>query len=46
MVWTQGQVKWAKVALKYSTYDFTHKKSETQNQIKFFSLQTTRLAKS
>jgi len=32
MVWAQGQMKWAKVAQKYSTYKDTHKKSETQNQ--------------
>ena len=25
MVGAQGQAKWAKVAYKFSTYDFTHK---------------------
>jgi len=30
-------MKWDKVAYKYSTYDITHKKSETQNQIIVFT---------
>jgi len=38
----QGQMKWAKQAWKYSTYDVTHKKSKTKNF--FFSLQSWRLA--
>jgi len=41
-VWAQGQLKWAKVAQKFSTYDVT---PITPNQ-KLFSLQTTRLAES
>jgi len=43
-VGTQGQAKWAKVALKSSTYDVTHKKSTPPNQKKFFRVQFTRLA--
>jgi len=35
-VWTQGQVKWANVAWKSSTYNVTNKKSAPANQI-FFS---------
>ena len=38
MVWAQGQMKWAKV--KYTTYDITHKKSETQNRQIFLSVWT------
>jgi len=34
------------MAKNCAIYDVTHKKSATQNQNKFFSLQTRRLAKS
>jgi len=37
MVWAQGQVKWAKVAYKSSTYDITHKKSAPPTK-KIFSM--------
>ena len=43
MVWAQGQVKWAKVAKKSSTYDVTHKKTATPNQKIFIQVQATRL---
>jgi len=36
MVGAQGQVKWAKVAWKYSTYDGTNKKSAPPSK-NFFS---------
>ena len=45
MVGAQGQVKWAKVAKKFSTYDVTHKKSASPNQ-NFFRVQTGGLATS
>ena len=37
MVWAQGQVKWAKVAWKSSTYNVTFKKSTHPKQNFFFS---------
>ena len=43
-VGAQGQVKWAKVAYKSSTYDVTHKKPALPNQKNFFWVQPTRLA--
>jgi len=43
-VGTQGQVKWAKVAYKSSTYDVTHRKPATPRQKIFFLVQSTRLA--
>ena len=36
MVGTQGQVKWAKVAQKPSTYDVTQNESAAPEQIFFF----------
>jgi len=46
MVWAQGQVKWAKMAWKHSTYGVTHKKSALPNQKIFVQVQTRRLAPS
>jgi len=43
-VWVQGQMKWAKKAYNYSTYNVTHNQSETLKNKIFFSLQTQRLA--
>jgi len=44
MVGAQGQVKWAKVAKKSSTYDVTDKKPATPKKKMFFQVQTGRLA--
>jgi len=43
-VGAQGQAKWAKVALKSSNYDVTHKKTATPRHKIFFRVQSTRLA--
>ena len=43
-VWAQDQIRWAKVAKKYSIYYVKYKNPETKKN--FCSLQTTRLAKS
>ena len=45
MVGAQGQVKLAKMAKKFSTYDVTHQKKRIPNK-KFFRVQSTRLAAS
>ena len=45
-VQAQGQMKWAKAAQKYYTYDITHKKNGPQKPQKLFSLQTQRIAES
>jgi len=42
----QGQVNWAKVAKKSSTYDVTHKKTHIPQPKIFFLVQTKRLAAS
>jgi len=45
-VGAKGQVKWAKVAWKSSTYDISHEISAQPKQKFFFRVQTRRLAAS